>query len=201
MVPINEEGATKLFHLHKAQSVKSLKFFKKFFICTLNLSFCLKNKEMTAVCTKLLQLVPAITKETKTNSKSMQMENQTSKFHTTKLLSCSVDLGDIAHRVLEMPSPQELMMIAKHHHFHNIDKSNQKCTQNECSGITAELLAGARALSLADRHHFELNLPCLLDKSTQCKRNWLLNVIAVRQRFERLKLSNRFLELLIERGS
>jgi len=51
--------------------------------------------------------------------------------------------------------------------------------------ITAELLAGARALSFADRHHFDLNLSDLLDKSTQCKRNWLLNVIAARQRFER----------------
>jgi len=51
--------------------------------------------------------------------------------------------------------------------------------------ITAELLAGARALSLADRHHFNLNLSNLLDKSTQYKRNWLLNVIAARQRYER----------------
>jgi len=51
--------------------------------------------------------------------------------------------------------------------------------------ITAELLTGARALSLADRHHFDLNLSDLLDKSTQCKRNWLLNVIAARQRYER----------------
>jgi len=50
---------------------------------------------------------------------------------------------------------------------------------------TAELLAGARALSFADRHHFELNLSDLLDKSTQHKKNWLLNVIAARQRFER----------------
>jgi len=50
---------------------------------------------------------------------------------------------------------------------------------------TAELLAGARALSIADRHHFDLNLSDLLDKSTQHKRNWLLNVIAARQRFER----------------
>jgi len=54
-----------------------------------------------------------------------------------------------------------------------------------CHSITAELLAGARALSLADRHHFDLNLSDLLDKSTQYKRNWLLNVIAARQRFER----------------
>jgi len=53
------------------------------------------------------------------------------------------------------------------------------------TSITAELLAGARALSLADRHHFELNLSDLLDKSTQYKKNWLLNVIAARQRFER----------------
>jgi len=51
--------------------------------------------------------------------------------------------------------------------------------------VTAELLAGARALSLADRHHFDLNLSDLLDKSTQHKRDWLLNVIAARQRFER----------------
>jgi len=51
--------------------------------------------------------------------------------------------------------------------------------------VTAELLAGARELSLADRRHFELNLSDLLDKSAQCKRNWLLNVIAARQRFER----------------
>jgi len=53
------------------------------------------------------------------------------------------------------------------------------------ASITAELLAGARALSIADRHHFDLNLSDLLDKSTQCKRNWLLNVIAARQRHER----------------
>ena len=51
--------------------------------------------------------------------------------------------------------------------------------------ITADLLAGARALSLVDRHHFDLNLSDLLDKSTQHKRNWLLNAIAARQRFER----------------
>jgi len=51
--------------------------------------------------------------------------------------------------------------------------------------ITAELLAGAHVLSLADRHHFELNLADLLDKSTQCKRNWPLNVVAARQRYER----------------
>jgi len=53
------------------------------------------------------------------------------------------------------------------------------------ASITAELLAGARALSLADRHHFDLNLSDLLDKSTHCKRNWLLNGIAARQRCER----------------
>jgi len=47
------------------------------------------------------------------------------------------------------------------------------------------LLAGARALSIADRHHFDFNLSDLLDKSTQHKRNWLLDVIAARQRFER----------------
>jgi len=47
--------------------------------------------------------------------------------------------------------------------------------------VTAELLAGAQALSLADRCHFELSLADLLDKSTQCKRNWLLNVLAERQ--------------------
>jgi len=35
------------------------------------------------------------------------------------------------------------------------------------NSITAELLAGARALSIADRHHFDLNLSDLLDKSTQ----------------------------------
>jgi len=46
------------------------------------------------------------------------------------------------------------------------------------NSITAELLAGARALSLADRHHFEINLSYLLDKSIQYKRNWLLNVVA-----------------------
>jgi len=51
--------------------------------------------------------------------------------------------------------------------------------------VTAELLTGARALSLADRHHFDLNLSDLLDKFTQHKRNWLLNVIAARQRCER----------------
>jgi len=55
----------------------------------------------------------------------------------------------------------------------------------QLDSITAELLAGARALSLADRHHFDLNLSDLLDKSTQCKRKWLLNVIAARKRFER----------------
>jgi len=50
--------------------------------------------------------------------------------------------------------------------------------------IAAELLAGARALSFANRHHFELNLADLLDKSTQHKRNRLLIVLAARQRHE-----------------
>jgi len=53
------------------------------------------------------------------------------------------------------------------------------------TSVTAELLAGVRALSLADRHHFNLNLSDLLDKSMQHKRNWLLNVIAAGQRHER----------------
>jgi len=55
-------------------------------------------------------------------------------------------------------------------------------TAFEPFSITAELLAGARAPSLADRHHFDLNLSDLLDKSIQHKRNWLLNAIAARQR-------------------
>jgi len=46
-------------------------------------------------------------------------------------------------------------------------------------------VAGAGALSIADRHHFDLNLSDLLDKSTQRKRKRLLNAIAARQRFER----------------
>jgi len=53
------------------------------------------------------------------------------------------------------------------------------------TSVTAELLAGAQASSLADRHHFDLNLSDLLDKSAQCKRNWLVNAIAARQKFER----------------
>jgi len=64
--------------------------------------------------------------------------------------------------------------------------TNDSPTQHtQHNSITAELLAGARALSFADRHIFELNLSDLLDKSTQYKKNWLLNVIAARQRFER----------------
>jgi len=52
--------------------------------------------------------------------------------------------------------------------------------------VAAEFLAGAPALSLADRLHFELHLSDLLDKSIKHKRNWLLNVMAAaRQRFER----------------
>jgi len=52
-------------------------------------------------------------------------------------------------------------------------------------GVAAELLADARALSLANSYHFELNLSGLLDKATRCKRNWLLNVLAATQRFVR----------------
>jgi len=52
--------------------------------------------------------------------------------------------------------------------------------------ITRELLAGARALPFADRHHFEHNVLDLLDKSLQFKKNWLLNVQAARKRYERL---------------
>jgi len=44
--------------------------------------------------------------------------------------------------------------------------------------VAAEFLAGAPALSLADRLHFELHLSDLLDKSIKHKRNWLLNVMA-----------------------
>ena len=48
--------------------------------------------------------------------------------------------------------------------------------------ITDELLAGAMALPLADRLHFDHNLMNLLRISTQYKKNWLLNVRAARQR-------------------
>ena len=48
--------------------------------------------------------------------------------------------------------------------------------------ITDELLVGAGALPLADRHHFDHNLVELLEKSTQYKKNWLLNVLAAKQR-------------------
>ena len=51
--------------------------------------------------------------------------------------------------------------------------------------ITEELLAGARALSITDSHHFEYNVSDLLDKSYHYKKNWLLNVLAARQRYER----------------
>jgi len=57
-----------------------------------------------------------------------------------------------------------------------------------CSSCNACSLTSA-SLSLADRHHFELNLFDLLDKSKQCKRNWALNVLAARQRHERHKLT------------
>jgi len=48
--------------------------------------------------------------------------------------------------------------------------------------VSAELLVGAWTLSIANRHHFKLNLAGLLGKSAQCKRNWFLNVLAGRQR-------------------
>jgi len=80
--------------------------------------------------------------------------------------------------------PNLLCFISDNDQQQNLQTNAPTMVQHR-PGITAELLAGARALSLADRHHFGLNLSDLLDKSTQCKRNWLLNVIAARQRFER----------------
>jgi len=53
---------------------------------------------------------------------------------------------------------------------------------SNCLSITDELLIGAGALPLADRHHFDHNLIELLDKSTPCKKNWLLNVLPTKQR-------------------
>jgi len=61
----------------------------------------------------------------------------------------------------------------------NMSRQMKKTCMNS---IAAELLVGAGALSLADRCHLELNLSDLLDKSTQHKRNWLLNVLAARRR-------------------
>jgi len=61
----------------------------------------------------------------------------------------------------------------------------QTTTTGVVVSIAAKMLAGARALRFADRDHFNLNLTDLLDKSTQCKKNWLLNVLAARQRNER----------------
>ena len=63
--------------------------------------------------------------------------------------------------------------------------NNNSARIKSLSCVTVELLAGALALCLADRHHFDLNLSDLLHKSTQDKKNWLFNVIAARQRFER----------------
>jgi hypothetical protein len=56
--------------------------------------------------------------------------------------------------------------------------------------ITDELLAGARALPFADRHHFDHNLLDLLGKSLQFKKNWLLNVQAARKRYDRVHSTN-----------
>jgi len=53
------------------------------------------------------------------------------------------------------------------------------------NSIAAKLLVGARALPFSGRHHFDLNVTDLLDKSTQHRRNWLLNVLAAQQRHER----------------
>ena len=57
------------------------------------------------------------------------------------------------------------------------DTKDVDCLFVHCTSITEELLAGARALSIADRHHFDHNLSDLLDKSFQYKKNWLLNVL------------------------
>jgi len=66
----------------------------------------------------------------------------------------------------------------KHVQFHSLT------LEIRCS-LTAELLEDARALILADRHHFEPNLQDFLDKFTQHKKNGLLNVTAARKRLER----------------
>mgnify|MGYP000319847427 CR=1 FL=1 len=72
------------------------------------------------------------------------------------------------------------------HNSFKVDLMSKKCCQLACSllSIAAELMAGARALSLANRHHFVFNLSGTLDKFTQCKQNQLLNVLAAKQRFE-----------------
>ena len=56
--------------------------------------------------------------------------------------------------------------------------------------ITDELLASARALPFADRHHFDHNILDLLGKSLQFKKNWLLNVQAARKRYDRVHSAN-----------
>jgi len=93
-----------------------------------------------------------------------------------------IDTNEVKNSGLEPMNDMNLLLGRQEEKKRTATPSIKKCVNKS---ITAELLAGARALSIADRHHFNLNLSDLLDKSTQCKRNWLLNAIAARQRFER----------------
>ena len=53
--------------------------------------------------------------------------------------------------------------------------------------VTREYIKGAQDLPPGDRHNFKHNLVHLLQKSYHYKVSWLANVVAARQRLERIK--------------
>jgi len=54
-------------------------------------------------------------------------------------------------------------------------------SQQACFSIAIALLSGARAPPGANRHCFNLYLTDVFDKSTECQKRWLVNVIASQQ--------------------
>jgi len=76
----------------------------------------------------------------------------------------------------------KVFYLGEHHNnikHHSKQPWHHAMLQQLNNNMAVELLTGAWAVFLADGHHFDLNLTDLLDQSTQYKKNWLFNIIAV----------------------
>jgi hypothetical protein len=80
---------------------------------------------------------------------------------------------------------------------HNVTKPHELQKETELNAaITCHILQGTDTLLPGDRHHIRHNLLTLLSKPLKLRKAWLLNIIAARQRCQRLQTNDEALEVL-----
>ncbi|MGL5934881.1 MAG: DUF6570 domain-containing protein [Cetobacterium sp.] len=136
-VPVNDNGDTMDVNLSKLKSVYESSDLKKAF--HLHPEFVhwhdngVSKQEMTALCPSCSLWYQS----TKTQQPNRRAKNISTPPNS---IASGIDFGDL-HRIgLQKPSPLELMIIAKHRHFHNVAKVNTNHRMGERSDLTENQL-------------------------------------------------------------